>query len=165
MLPKSREVTKIGHTVWPPPINRRKKRKDSAFHSGRVQVLLWCRLCQTATIIIWSLGKRKKRPKAKPTAAAATPNEPKGAKRTRRRHSVQHHHHTHAVTRCNATPHATQSLGAFKFTIFPLRTSQDVVVRSRRHNKTDETPKFNEFQDFKAEPTNSTNLRGFPFLS
>ena len=53
MPSKSRNVTKIDHTVWPPPINRRKKRKDSAFHSGRVQVLLWCRLCQTATIIIW----------------------------------------------------------------------------------------------------------------
>ena len=106
MFPKSRNVTKIDHTVWPPPINGNKKRKDSAFLSGRVQVLLWCRLCQTAAIIIWSLGKRKKRPKAKPTAAAATPNEPKGAKRTRRRHSVQHHH----------TP--TQSLGACKLTIF-----------------------------------------------
>ena len=59
---KSRNVTKIDHTVWPPPINRRKKRKDSAFHSGRVQVLLWCRLCQTATIIIWSQGQGTKTP-------------------------------------------------------------------------------------------------------
>ena len=89
LFPKSRKVTKIGHTVWPPPINRRKKRKDSAFHSGRFQVLLWCRLCQTATIIIWSLGKRRKRPKPKPTAAAATPNEPKGTKEARRSHSVR----------------------------------------------------------------------------
>ena len=89
LFPKSRNVTKIDHTVWPPPINGNKKRKDSAFHSGRVQVLLWCRLCQTATIITWQLGKRRKRPKPKPTAAAATPNEPKGTKRTRRRHSVQ----------------------------------------------------------------------------
>ena len=131
--------------------------------SGCVPSLLWCCLCQTATIIIWSLGKRKKRPKPKPTAAAATPNDPKGTKRTRRRHSVQHHRHTHSVTRCNATPHATQSLGACKFTIFPLRASQDVVVRSRRHNKTDETRNFNEFEDFKAILANSTNFRGFPF--
>ena len=50
---KYRDGTKIGYSVWPPPINRRKSRKDSAFHSGRVPLLLWCRLCQTATIIIW----------------------------------------------------------------------------------------------------------------
>ena len=41
--------------------------------------------------------------------------------------------HTHAGTRCNATPHTTQSLGACKFTIFLLRPSQDVVAPSRRH--------------------------------
>ena len=105
---KFRNGTKIDHTVWPPPINRRKKRKDSAFHSGRVQVLLWCRLCQTATIIIWPLGKRRKRPKPKPTAAAATPNEPKGAKRTRRRHSVQHHH-THTQALGAMPPHTQRS--------------------------------------------------------
>ena len=86
---KYRNVTKIDHTVWPPPINRRKKRKDSAFHSSRAQVLPWCRLCQTATIIIWPLGKRRKRPKPNQAAAAATPNEPKGTKRTQRTHSVQ----------------------------------------------------------------------------
>ena len=68
--------------------------------SGCVPSLLWCCLCQTATIIIWSLGKRRKRPKPKPTAAAATPNEPKGTKRTRRRHSVQCHPTHNAVTRC-----------------------------------------------------------------
>ena len=34
MPSKSRNVTKIDHTVWPPPINRRKNRKDSHFHSG-----------------------------------------------------------------------------------------------------------------------------------
>ena len=91
-------------------------------------------------------SERAKRHQTKPTQAlGATPP------------------HTHAVTRCNATPHATQSLGAFKFTIFPLRTSQDVVVPSRRHNETDETRKFNEFQDSKAIPANSTNFRGFPF--
>ena len=44
MLPKSREVTKIDHTVWPPPINRRKNRKDSHFHSGCVPDLL-CAAC------------------------------------------------------------------------------------------------------------------------
>ena len=86
---KFRNGTKIDHTVWPPPINRRKKRKDNASHSARVQVLPWCRLCQTATIIIWSLGKRRKRPKPNPAAAAATPNEPRGTKRTRRTHSVR----------------------------------------------------------------------------
>ena len=126
LLPKSREVTKIGHTVWPPPINRRKKRKDSAFHSGRVQVLLWCRLCQTATIIIWLLGKRRKRPKPKPTAAAATPNEPKGAKRTRRRHSVQHHH-THTQALGAMPPHTQRShsvhANSLSFRSGRLRTS------------------------------------------
>ena len=89
LVPKFRNVTKIGHTVWPPPINGNKKRKDSLSLSGYSQVLPWCRLCQTATVIIWSLGKRRKRPKPNQAAAAATPNEPKGTKRTRRTHSVR----------------------------------------------------------------------------
>ena len=113
-------------------------RKDSAFHSGRVQVLPWCRLCQTATIITWPLGKRRKRPKPKPTAAAATPNEPKGAKRTRRRHSVQHHH-THTQALGAMPPHTQRShsvhVNSLSFRSGRLRTSSFPRVATTKPTK------------------------------
>ena len=129
--------------------------------SGCVPSLLWCCLCQTATIIIWSLGKRRKRPKPEPTAAAATPNEPKGAKRTRRRHSVQHHP-THTQSRGAMPPHTQRSHSVHANSLsFARTTVQPLHNSAPSHNKPRQTPKNLRILGIKAIPANSTNLPGF----
>ena len=57
-------------------------------------------------------------------------------------------HHTHAVTRCNATTHATQSLGASKTTIFRSGRPQLVENSARTHKKMKKPGKFVEFAGF-----------------
>ena len=102
LLPKSREVTKIDDTVWPPPINRRKNRKDSHFHSGRVQVLLCCACVKPLQSSSGHSGSARSDPNQsrQPPPPRRTnqkaPNEPDAGTRCNTTTTHPHSHSVHA---------------------------------------------------------------------
>ena len=149
MLPKSREVTKIDHTVWPPPINGRKNRKDSHFHSGRVQVLLCCACVkppQSSSGHSESAGSdpdQTQQPPPPLRTSQKAPNEPD------------------AGTRCNTTTHTRSHSVHANGLSFARTTVQLVHYSAPSHNKPRQTPKNLRILGIKAILANSTNLPSF----